>query len=297
MKAIDASPAAALVRVASSNPEAASLTPKGCAVDRDWHATVAHPDVDGVIIATPPATHGAIALAALGAGKAVLIEKPLALDEAEAAAVLADAEARGAVALVDHVHLFHPAYRRLKEEVAAAGGAVRLRAVNGGPGPRRADASVLWDWGPHEAALALDLVGGDVADASAEAVPALGAEPGDRLKLTLSFPGGVRAEAEIGIGFEARCRLFAVATQSAVWVYDEHAPAPLVRLPASTAIDDVTPGRTPAGAVAVAVAGTTPLETLIAAFAASVRAGGPDLDGLRLGVGVVRLLSRLDARR
>jgi predicted dehydrogenase len=55
----------------------------------DWRAVVARPDIDLVDIATPNALHAEMAIAAARAGKAVMIEKPLALNETEAEAVAA----------------------------------------------------------------------------------------------------------------------------------------------------------------------------------------------------------------
>ena len=34
-----------------------------------------------------------------------------------------------------------------------------IAAVAGNRGPYREDVAVLWDWGPHDVAMALDLVG------------------------------------------------------------------------------------------------------------------------------------------
>src|SRR5947208_16080694 len=53
-------------------------------VDSDWGALVARDDVDLVNIVTPPAKHGQITLAALEDGKAVLCEKPMAMNAGEA---------------------------------------------------------------------------------------------------------------------------------------------------------------------------------------------------------------------
>ena len=50
----------------------------------DWHELVHRPDVDIVDVCTPPGTHAEIAREAAAAGKAVLCEKPLAVDYAQA---------------------------------------------------------------------------------------------------------------------------------------------------------------------------------------------------------------------
>ena len=46
--------------------------------DADWRSTLERDDVDAVVVATPPSMHCEIALAALDAGKHVLVEKPIA---------------------------------------------------------------------------------------------------------------------------------------------------------------------------------------------------------------------------
>src|SRR5690242_19925084 len=58
----------------------------------DYRDAIAQPDVDAVIIATPNLMHAPIALAAIGAGKHVLCEKPLALSYATALEMLRAAE-------------------------------------------------------------------------------------------------------------------------------------------------------------------------------------------------------------
>jgi predicted dehydrogenase len=85
---------------------AARLDVPDASIDLD--ATLARPDVAAVTIATPPATHATIAVAASRAGKRVLCEKPFALDSTEAAAMLRAAEQAGVVHLVGHEFRFAP---------------------------------------------------------------------------------------------------------------------------------------------------------------------------------------------
>lgn len=69
--------------------------------------------LDGVIIATPPATHAELAVQAAQAGVHVFCEKPLALSDADAAAVETAVEASGVTYVVDHVIRYNPLVRGL----------------------------------------------------------------------------------------------------------------------------------------------------------------------------------------
>ena len=75
------------------------------------------PDV--VHITTPPQSHAALALQALAAGCHVYVEKPFALDGAQAAQIVAAAESHGRKLTVGYSSLFDPPVLRLRELVAA----------------------------------------------------------------------------------------------------------------------------------------------------------------------------------
>lgn len=77
----------------------------------DYREILDDKDVDAVIIATRHNAHGAIVLEALQAGKHVLVEKPLALDEAEVAAIeafFADGDGAKPVLLTGFNRRFSP---------------------------------------------------------------------------------------------------------------------------------------------------------------------------------------------
>jgi predicted dehydrogenase len=78
---------------------------------------IARPDVDLVSVHSPPFLHAAHVRATIGAGKAVLCDKPFALDAGEAAALAAEATAAGTIALCNFEFRFHPVRRLLRELV------------------------------------------------------------------------------------------------------------------------------------------------------------------------------------
>ncbi|MSQ22581.1 MAG: Gfo/Idh/MocA family oxidoreductase [Dehalococcoidia bacterium] len=81
----------------------------------DYRQMRQHPGLDAVSIATPPASHHEIALAALNAGKHVLCEKAFAMNQAEARAMWQKAEQTGLTAMVAHEFRFAPARAYVKE--------------------------------------------------------------------------------------------------------------------------------------------------------------------------------------
>ena len=105
----------------------------------DWREVIARDDIDIVDICVPGHLHTEIALAALAAGKHVLVEKPLAntLAEAEAMAdAAADASARGVVSMVGFNYRRMPALA-LARRIIADGRLGEIRQVR---------ASYLQDW-------------------------------------------------------------------------------------------------------------------------------------------------------
>ncbi|MBL8130117.1 MAG: Gfo/Idh/MocA family oxidoreductase [Chloroflexia bacterium] len=81
----------------------------------DYRELVRHPDIDAVIVATPPHLHHPMAIAALEHDKHVLCEKPMARNLAEAKDMLRIAERTTAVAMVNNQLRFLPARVRIAE--------------------------------------------------------------------------------------------------------------------------------------------------------------------------------------
>ena len=88
----------------------------------DWRAAVCADDVDAVVVATPNALHHPQAMAALAAGKHVLLDKPMALTATEAREIAAAAVTAQRTLLVGHMW-------RYRDEVIATRDAIAAGAV------------------------------------------------------------------------------------------------------------------------------------------------------------------------
>jgi predicted dehydrogenase len=85
----------------------------------DWREVIERADVDLISIVTPTSTHREMTLAALDAGKAVLCEKPTAMDAREATEMMRRSTETNALALIDHELRFLPARRAMRELIHA----------------------------------------------------------------------------------------------------------------------------------------------------------------------------------
>lgn len=117
-------------------------------------AALGNAEVEAVILATPPQTHAELALAALDAGKAVLIEKPMTVSAAEAQRLVAR-QAEGQRLMVGHLLAYHPALSWLGQRLVAGKlGAVQgVEVVRHSPPGRRPERCPWWTLAPHDLAL------------------------------------------------------------------------------------------------------------------------------------------------
>ncbi len=111
--------------------------------------------IDAVAIATPVSTHFDLALAALQAGKHVLVEKPMTTTSEQAIRLIEEAEKRNLVLMVDHTFVYTGAVRKMHELIAtnALGDIYYYDSVRVNLGLFQHDVNVIWDLAVHDLSI------------------------------------------------------------------------------------------------------------------------------------------------
>ena len=150
------------------------------------------PSVEAVCIAVPTLLHHRVGMACLEAGIHVLIEKPIAATQEEAADLIHAAEGASRLLQVGHIERFNPAFRELLKVVAGEE-VVVLEARRHSPNADRAnDVSVVLDLMIHDIDLVLELAASPVVRLAA-AGGRSSEGPIDYVNATLGFANGVVA--------------------------------------------------------------------------------------------------------
>ncbi len=181
-----------LVGVADPDGQRGALATEqfGCRWFSDYRTMLE--EVEAVCIAVPTLLHHSVGLACLEAGSHVLIEKPIAASQEEAAALIDAASRVGRLLQVGHIERFNPAFRELTKVVANEE-VVVLEARRHSPHADRAnDVSVVLDLMIHDLDLVLELASSSVVQLAA-AGGRSSEGPIDYVNATLGFENGVVA--------------------------------------------------------------------------------------------------------
>lgn len=137
-----AEPRSHLVAVAghtSDRTEEFSKT-HSCAPIESWEKLVQEKELDLIIVSTINREHGAIARAALEAGKHVVVEYPLTLDVKEAEELIVLAKAKGKLLHVEHIELLGGLHQALRQHLPEIGDVFYARystVVSQSPAPHK----------------------------------------------------------------------------------------------------------------------------------------------------------------
>ncbi len=153
------------------------------------------PDIRGVVISTPAFSHYDLTVRALKAGKDVLVEKPLALDVLQGEEMVALAREVGAILMVGHILLYHPAVLKLKEIVDSGqlGKILYIQSNRLGMGKVRSEENILWSFAPHDISIILHLLNEFPTEITATGSCHLQPQVEDMTTSVLKFPSGVGA--------------------------------------------------------------------------------------------------------
>jgi len=200
----------------------------GVDVTADLAQVLARDDIDAVAIATPAKTHQGIALAALEAGKHVLVEKPLADNVEHGRQMVATARERGLVLMADHTYCYTPAVLKIRELVESGelGEILFVDSVRINLGLIQPDIDVFWDLAPHDLSI-LDFVlpgGLRPTGVAAHGADPLGAGKACVGYLTLPLPGGAMAHVHVNWLSPTKIRQMVIAGTQRTLVWDDLNP-------------------------------------------------------------------------
>lgn len=288
----------ALAAVCDTDASAAEAAAHGapvCTAD----AVLGDAAIDAVAIATPAATHAALVAAALAAGKHVFVEKPLALDVAEAERLVTQAEAAQRVMMVGHLMRHHPAFAVLLDLVRAGrlGPLSYIHARRLNLGRIRREEDILWSFAPHDISMILALAGRFPERVTAQGVAVLNPEVADVTTTQLAFPGGLRAEIHVSWLNPVKEQRLVVVGAGGMAVLDDGAPweRKLVRYPHRIAWRDGVPVAEPAAGEPVALSPAEPLAVELGHFLDCIATGTAPLTDGAEGLAVLRVLAAASA--
>lgn len=116
---------------------------------------IADPQIDAVALAVETSAHYTLAKQALLAGKDVYIEKPMTDNLWQAQELTELAEKNGRILHVDHIMVYHPAIRKIKEIIDSGelGDIIWMDCSRLNLGQIKNDVSSMWDLSVHDLAI------------------------------------------------------------------------------------------------------------------------------------------------
>ena len=164
-------------------------------VTRDHLDVINDPAVDAIAIATPVSSHFDLALAALRAGKHVLVEKPMTASSDQALRLIDEAAGRGLVLMVDHTFVFTPAVQKIRELTQAGelGDLYYYDSVRINLGLFQHDVNVLWDLAVHDLSIMDFVLGRQPVSVSATGLSHVPGTPENIAYVTMFFADNVIA--------------------------------------------------------------------------------------------------------
>jgi predicted dehydrogenase len=201
-------------------------------VTTDCRDMFSDPKIDAVAIATPVTTHFDLALAALQAGKHVLVEKPMTVSSEQAMRLIDEAQKRNLVLMVDHTFVYTGAVRKMRELIAnkALGDIYYYDSVRVNLGLFQHDVNVIWDLAVHDLAIMNYVLSSQPYAVSATGMSHIFGEPENIAYLTLFFEGNLIAHIHVNWLAPVKVRRTLIGGTQKMIVYDDLEPSEKVKV-------------------------------------------------------------------
>ena len=206
----------------------------GVQLTRDLREILSDDAIDAVVVAVDAPAHHAVALAALAAGKHVLVEKPLTVNVEHARELTALAAKVDRQLMVGHLLIYHPAMALVKQlcDSGELGDIHYLYSQRLNLGIIRSNENAWWSLAPHDIALALWLFGRSPCSVVATGASYLQTDKGieDVVFASLGFPDGKMAQIHVSWLDPSKTRKLTIVGSKRMLVFDDTAADEKLRL-------------------------------------------------------------------
>jgi predicted dehydrogenase len=182
--------------------------------------------IEGVVLAVPAPLHAPMAMEAMNAGKHVYVEKPLAMNKAEAEAMIASAEENAVQLMVGHLLQYHPIFMAVRELVESGelGSLSYIYSNRLSFGKVRSEEDVIWSFAPHDISMILSLTGQEPEVVRTESSCMLQPDIADTAILHMEFGLALKAHVSVSWLHPFKEQKLVVVGQSSMAVFDDTKP-------------------------------------------------------------------------
>jgi predicted dehydrogenase len=228
-------PGAKLAGVADLNPRRLALVSTrypGAKVTQNAAELIEDPSIDVIVISTPVSSHYDLAMAALRAGKHVLVEKPLTATVEQGMRLIDEAERRRLVLMVDHTFVYTGAVRKMKEMVDRGdlGRIYYYDSVRVNLGLFQHDVNVMWDLAVHDLSIMDYVIAAKPAAVSATGISHVLGEPENIAYLSFLFNENLIAHIHVNWLAPVKVRRTMLGGSNRMIVYDDIEPSEKIKV-------------------------------------------------------------------
>ena len=168
-------------------------------ITTDYNDILNNPEIDAVVIATPPPTHYALAKDALLKDKHVLLEKPMTKTLSEAQELVNLANKKSRVFMIDHTFEYHPAIRKIKQiiESGEIGDIYYVNAHWFALGLLQPEANVVFDLATHVFSIINYIIGENPLSVIASGQGYIRPEIEEMANIVVKYPKNIIANIQV----------------------------------------------------------------------------------------------------
>jgi UDP-2-acetamido-3-amino-2,3-dideoxy-glucuronate N-acetyltransferase len=278
--------------VDAERAEALAKKHPGVPFCRKVEEVLSDPEVEGLVIATPAATHAEMVRRGLESGKNVYVEKPLALSVKEGEELVRLAAQQGKILMVGHLLQYHPVVLKLKELINQ-GELGRIQYVYSNRlniGKIRTEENILWSFAPHDISVILSLLGEQPSELRSHGGSYLSSEVADVTVSDFAFPSGVRGHIFVSWLHPFKEQRLVVVGSKKMAVFEDTAKDKLILYPHKVEWINRAPTAIKAEGEVVPVEALEPLKLECEHFLECMETGKAPLTDGEEGLQVLRVL-------